>query len=71
MKKAYESLLQEAVDSHMRLWEAVESVSVIESGLEVLVRNSGGIAILPRRIFRNPEELQEWHDYAQKRIALK
>lgn len=50
-------------------WSAIQSVNLVESGIEILVKNNGGIAILPRRIF-SEEEMQVWYDFAASAAGM-
>jgi len=51
-------------------WSAIGTVSIVERGIEVLVANHGGIAVLPRRIFKG-NEMNEWFEFASSRIPAR
>lgn len=49
-------------------WSSVASVNMVEQGIEVLMKNNAGIAVLPLRIFRG-DEMKEWYEFASSRIS--
>jgi hypothetical protein len=49
-------------------WRTVKTVSLTPSAIEVVLAPTG-IALIPRRIFSSPEELQQWYRFIEDHRA--
>ena len=48
-------------------WNKVKEINETEKSLEFIVEH-GGIAIIPKRIFENDRQKDEWLNFAKQRV---